>query len=76
MEPPPQEHDRAFDEYILLDKASGAPARNRFYRITFESGEAIEGHTDDVGRTQYATSDKRVALSLDIAPQHEIQVGD
>jgi uncharacterized Zn-binding protein involved in type VI secretion len=74
FEPPPQEHEQAYDEYfILMDEKSGAPARNRFYRVTFESGETIEGHTDDEGRTQYAASDKRRRLTLEVAPASEMQ---
>jgi uncharacterized Zn-binding protein involved in type VI secretion len=75
--PPAQEHEQAYDEYfMIMDEKSCAPAKNRFYRITLDTGEVIEGHTDEEGLTQYATSDKRVALTLEIAPQQEIQVGD
>jgi uncharacterized Zn-binding protein involved in type VI secretion len=75
--PPPQEHDKAYDEYfIVIDDKSGTPARNRFYRMTLDTGEILEGHTDEEGRTQYAKSDTRIVLTLDIAPQHEIQIGD
>jgi uncharacterized protein (DUF2345 family) len=77
IHPPPQEHDQAYDEYfVLMDEKSSAPACNRFYRITLDTGETIEGHTDDEGRTQYATSDKRVAMTIELSPQHEIQVGE
>lgn len=75
--PPAQEHDQAFDEYfIIIDEKNGTPARNRFYRITLDTKEIMEGYTDEEGRTAYATSDKRLALTLEIALQHEIQVGD
>jgi hypothetical protein len=50
--PPAQEHDQAYDEYfILMDEKSGTPASNRFYRIALDTGETIEGYTDDEGRT-------------------------
>jgi hypothetical protein len=77
INPPEQQHDRQYDEYfILMDEKTGAPARNRFYRITLSSGEIIEGYTDKEGRTHYAISDQPVDLRLEIAPQHDIQVGD
>ena len=44
IHPPPQEHDQIHDEYfILMDEKSATPARNRFYRITLDTGETIEG---------------------------------
>lgn len=72
--PPPQEHDQAYDEYfIVIDDKSGTPACNRFYRITLDTGDTIEGYTDDEGRTQYATSNKRRPLTIKVAPALEMQ---
>lgn len=74
IDPPPQEHGQAYDEYfIVMDEQSGTPARYRFYRMTLDTGEIIEGYTDDEGRTRYATSDKRCALTIEVAPASEIQ---
>lgn len=70
-------HEEAFDEYfILADETGGSPARNRLYRITLESGDVIEGYTDKHGRTTVITSDRRVALSIEVGRPQEIQVGD
>jgi uncharacterized Zn-binding protein involved in type VI secretion len=72
--PPAQEHDQAYDEYfIIVDDKTGTPARNRIYSITLDTGESIEGHTDDEGRTQYITSDKRRPLIIEVAPASEMQ---
>jgi len=72
--PPEQEHGQAYDEYfIVVDEQTGAPVRDRFYRITLDSGETISGRTDDEGRTRYATSDRRRALTIEVAPAVEIQ---
>jgi uncharacterized Zn-binding protein involved in type VI secretion len=77
IEPPVAEHGQAYDEYfVLMDEKTGAPASNRFYRITPAAGPAIEGYTDADGRTRYAVSDRSVALKIEIGHQHEIQVGD
>lgn len=77
IHPPSDVHDQNFDNYfVLMDEKTGDPARNRFYRITLDSGEIIEGYTDDQGRTAYAVSNEQSALSIEVAPQHEIQVGD
>ncbi len=68
------EHDETFDEYfVLTDEQDGPTARNRFYRIELETGEIIEGHTDEHGRTSLATSDKRVPVKIEIAPPSTIQ---
>lgn len=72
--PPPEQHDQAYDEYfILVDDKNGTPAKNRFYRITLDTGEVIEGYTDEEGRTHYATSDKRLPLTIEIAAASEMQ---
>lgn len=77
ISPPEGGHEAVHDEYfIIVDKETQVPARNRMYRITLDSGEIIEGQTDDEGRTKYATSDKRTALKLELAPQGEIQIGN
>lgn len=77
ISPPSCTHEQAYDEYfVLLDEESGAPARNRYYRITLDTGQAMEGFTDAEGRTQYAVADKSVPLKIEIGHQHEIQVGE
>ncbi|WP_413456879.1 DUF6402 family protein [Herbaspirillum huttiense] len=46
--PPDTSHEKEFDEYfIVLEQETGKPARRRFYRITLDTGEIIEGYTDE-----------------------------
>jgi len=72
--PPDQEHGHAYDEYfIVVDEQTGAPVRDRAYRMTLDTGETIAGRTDGEGRTRYATSDRRRALTIEVAPACEIQ---
>lgn len=74
--PPDASHEKEFDEYfIVLEQETGKPARRRFYRITLDTGEIIEGYTDEQGRTTYAQADRRQALRLELGPQREIEVG-
>lgn len=75
IDPPDASHEKEFDEYfIVLEQETGNPARRRFYRITLDTGQIIEGYTDDQGRTKYAQADKRQALKLELGPQREIEV--
>lgn len=74
--PPAHQKEKKFDEYfIVIDKNTGAVARNRFYRITLDTGEIIEGQTDGQGRTGYAKSDRREAVTLELGRQREIDIG-
>ncbi len=74
IEAPPQEHSEQFDEYfIVMDEATGTPARNRYYRMALDSDEVIEGYTDDEGRTQLAMSDQRQPVNIEIAHPTQFQ---
>ncbi|MGK3961299.1 type VI secretion system Vgr family protein [Sorangium sp. So ce118] len=63
VELPP--HDGHF---VVIDEESNAPVTGQRYRITRESGEVIEGRTDERGSTQVVATNGPERLSLELLP--------
>ncbi|WP_339513673.1 PAAR domain-containing protein [Pseudomonas sp. RL_15y_Pfl2_60] len=60
----------AFNEhFVIRDASSGAPVAGRPYSIKTDSGQVIEGVTDESGRTQLVSAAKAEGVTLDLEPQ-------
>ena len=56
-----------YDEaFILVDEKSGAPLRDKLYRIEREDGSLVSGRTDAEGRTALILSDHAEKLSIEV----------
>ena len=57
----------SFDEgFIVIDQDTGDPIPRMKYRIYRESGEVVEGVTNDRGRTTVIAADRAENLRIEV----------
>ncbi|MBB5020561.1 hypothetical protein HNQ59_003882 [Chitinivorax tropicus] len=61
------------DEHFVIRYANGKPAKRQPYRIIKESGEVIEGVTDDQGQTTLIADQAITGLKLMLLDQNAVK---
>ncbi len=68
--PTPSVRDKKPDYYLVLKSAHHPTStRNSRYRVTLNTGQIIEGRTDEVGNMLHALSDESVVVSIELDPK-------
>ena len=52
--------------FLVRDQATGAPVAGVPYRLTLESGKALEGVTSATGLTQTISADSALTATLEV----------